>query len=309
MSNYHQPVLLKEVVESLAIKPDGNYVDATFGRGGHSKAILNKLGAKGFLLAIDKDKEAIKYAHENFEKYKNFQIRQGSFTMLQAFVNEMGLTQKINGILLDLGVSSPQLDDPMRGFSFLQDGPLDMRMDPSQKLDAATFINNGSFEEIAQVLKELGEERFANRIARAIVKERSIEPITRTKRLASIIAKANPAWEKHKHPATRSFQAIRIFINQELQELETCLEQCMSVLAVNGRLAVISFHSLEDKIVKRFLQKQQQGGQYPRGLPVTKDQLAPKIKRIAWGVTASEMEIKDNPRARSGILRVAEKLS
>lgn len=309
MSDYHQPVLLKEVLESLAIKTDGNYVDATFGRGGHSKAILEQLGAKGFLLAIDKDKEAIKYAHENFEKYKNFQIRQGSFTMLQTFVNELGLAQKINGILLDLGVSSPQLDDPMRGFSFLQDGPLDMRMDPSQKLDAATFINNAPVEEIAQVLKELGEERFAKRIASAIVKERSLEPITRTKRLASIIANANPAWEKHKHPATRSFQAIRIFINQELQELETCLDQCMSVLAVKGRLAVISFHSLEDKIVKRFLQKLQQGGEFPRGLPVTKDQLAPKIKRIAWGVTASEVEIKNNPRARSGILRVAEKLS
>jgi 16S rRNA (cytosine1402-N4)-methyltransferase len=304
----HQPVLLKEVIDSLAIKPDGIYVDATFGRGGHASAILNQLSEKGFLLAIDKDPEAIKFANENFQAWKNFCIRQGSFTMLEVFAKELGLAQKIDGILLDLGVSSPQLDDAARGFSFLKEGPLDMRMDPSQQLDAATWINQETEAEIARVLWQFGEEKFGRRIAKAIIQERSNQPITRTKQLADIIAKANPAWEKHKHPATRSFQAIRIFINQELKELQDCLQQSMTVLAVGGRLAVISFHSLEDRIVKRFLQKEQQGGNFPRDLPITQNQFHPKIKRIAWGITASNEEIKQNPRARSAILRVAEKI-
>lgn len=308
MSDDHQPVLLQEVIEYLDIKPGGYYIDATFGRGGHSRVILDRLEEKGFLLAIDKDAAAVEFAQKNFEKQKNFRIKQGSFTMLQSFVNELGLEHKINGILLDLGVSSPQLDEAARGFSFLQDGPLDMRMDTSQGLNASEWINSAPEDEISYVLKTYGEERYARRIARSIVNERAKEPITRTLQLAAIVAKANPAWEKHKHPATRSFQAIRIHINQELRDLELCLEQCLSVLAIGGRVAVISFHSLEDRIVKKFIQKHQKGDEYPPGLPVTQDQLKPRLKRIAWGVTASDSELNTNPRARSAVLRVAEKL-
>jgi 16S rRNA (cytosine1402-N4)-methyltransferase len=308
MSDHHQPVLLQEVIEYLAIKPEGFYVDATFGRGGHSREILNRLQKNGLLIAIDKDADAIKFAQFHFKGNENFIIKQGSFSMLQSLITELGLTHKINGILLDLGVSSPQLDEPARGFSFLQDGPLDMRMDATSSLDATTWINTASEEEIATVLKEYGEERYAKRIARSIVLQRAEQPITRTLQLAAIVSKANPAWEKHKHPATRSFQAIRIFINRELDELKECLDQCLEVLAVGGRLAVISFHSLEDRIVKKFIQKHQRGDDFPPGLPVTSDQLSPKLKRIAWGITASELEINNNPRARSAVLRVAEKL-
>lgn len=308
MSDYHQPVLLQEVLEYLAIKPQGSYVDATFGRGGHSKAILDRLATQGFLLAIDKDAEAIKFAKENFKKYENFRIEQGSFDMLERLVATQGLTGKIDGILLDLGVSSPQLDDPARGFSFLQKGPLDMRMDKTQSLDAATWLSNASEQEIAQVLREYGEERYAKRIAYRIVQARSEQPITTTLQLAQIVAKANPAWEKHKHPATRSFQGIRIFINQELSELSSTLEQCLSVLAIGGRLAVISFHSLEDRIVKKFIQKNERGDDFPRDFPVTDKQINRRFKRIAWGIKPSEQELTINPRARSATLRVVEKL-
>lgn len=308
MPNFHQPVMVQEVIKYLAVKEDGFYIDATFGRGGHSREILNRLGEKGFLLAIDKDPEAINFGKQHFKENEHFLIQQGSFVMLQSIVNELGWAQKVNGILLDLGVSSPQLDDPDRGFSFIHDGPLDMRMNPEQGLDAASWINSEREEEIARVLFEYGEERYARRIARAIVLERSREAITRTKRLADIISKANPAWEKHKHPATRSFQAIRIHINQELKELEDCLQQSLTVLAVTGRLAVISFHSLEDRIVKRFVQKEERGGEFPRDLPVTQDKLGARVKRIAWGVRASEIEINQNPRSRSAILRVVEKI-
>lgn len=308
MTDIHQPVLLNEVIEYLAIKPNGIYIDATFGRGGHAKEILNRLGESGFLLAIDKDPDAIKFAQQQFEKEARLNIKQGSFTMLQTFTEELGLVGKVDGILLDLGVSSPQLDNPDRGFSFLQDGPLDMRMNPNVGMDAATWINNAKAPEIASVLKKYGDERYAKRIAAAIVREVDIAPITRTKRLAEIITKANPAWEKHKHPATRSFQAIRIFINRELEEIEACLAQCLCVLKGGGRLAVISFHSLEDRIVKAFVQKQERGGDLPRGLPVTQAQIHRTLKRIAWGVVANEDEVNANPRARSAILRVAEKI-
>lgn len=308
MTDYHQPVLLQKVIDYLAIDSNGYYVDATFGRGGHAREILNRLGESGILLAIDKDEEAIKFAEKMFQRYRNFRIKQGSFNMLQDFVTEQGLFGRINGILIDLGVSSPQLDDPSRGFSFLQDGPLDMRMDKTQTMSAAQWIQNVPEQELAEVLRDYGEERFAKRIAKSIVQERAVNPITRTLRLAEIIAKANPAWEKHKHPATRSFQAIRIFINQELQDLKDCLDQCLSVLSVGGRLAVISFHSLEDRIVKKFAQKHERGDDFPRNLPVTASQLSPRLRRVAWGVKASDQEIQLNPRARSAVLRVVEKL-
>lgn len=308
MSNYHQPVLLQEVIEYLAIKPEGIYVDATFGRGGHSQAILNKLGTEGVLIAIDKDPEAAEFAKIKFKEDKRFQLKQGSFNMLQAYMEEMKIVGKVDGILLDLGVSSPQLDNSSRGFSFLQDGPLDMRMNPNEGIDAATWINSANESEISRVLKDYGEERYARRIAAAIVSERKKESILRTKKLADIVAKAHPAWEKHKHPATRSFQAIRIFINHELKELHEALQQSLTVLTMGGRLVVISFHSLEDRIVKQFVQQQERGGDFPREMPITQADLHPTLKRIAWGVRASELEIKTNPRARSAILRVAEKI-
>jgi 16S rRNA (cytosine1402-N4)-methyltransferase len=306
--NGHQSVLLQEAVACLNVKEAGIYVDATFGRGGHSREILKKLGRQGLLLAIDKDPEAVQHAQANFGHYGNFKIRQGSFGMLQIFANELGIAQNINGILLDLGVSSPQLDEPRRGFSFLHDGPLDMRMDPSQPMSAATWINSADEAEIARVLRQYGEERFAKRIAKAIVQERAIEPFLRTLRLANVIKEANPAWEKHKHPATRSFQAIRIFINSELQDLSEVLQQSLDNLVIGGRLVVISFHSLEDRIVKNFIQKEERGGDFPRGLPITQEQLSPRLRRVAWGVGAKDQEISENPRSRSAILRVAEKI-
>jgi 16S rRNA (cytosine1402-N4)-methyltransferase len=309
MTDYHQPVLLKEVIEYLAIRPDGVYVDATFGRGGHSSEILRLLGEKGRLLAVDKDPRAVEFARQKFMNDARFGIRQGSFSALRTYVCAEQLQGKVNGILLDLGISSPQLDDPQRGFSFLRDGPLDMRMDPEQGIDAATWINSVPETEIAKVLKEYGEERYARRIAAAIVRARALQPIVTTSQLAAVIARANPAWEKHKHPATRSFQAIRIFINQELSELQKFLDQCLDLLAMSGRLAFISFHSLEDRLIKRFVQLHERGGDLPPRLPVTSEYLQPRLKRVAWGVKPSESELALNPRARSAVLRVAEKIA
>jgi 16S rRNA (cytosine1402-N4)-methyltransferase len=287
----HKPVLLNEVIENLDIKPDGVYIDATFGRGGHAAAILQKLSAKGRLLAIDKDPLAIVVALAL--KDKRLQVKQGSFVELQKWVEELNLGQQIDGILLDLGVSSPQLDEAARGFSFLKDGPLDMRMDTSQGIDAATWVNTARNEEIAQVLKEYGEERFSYRIANAIERERKVEKITTTKRLAEIVAKANPKWERHKHPATRTFQAIRIYINNELSDLQTVLPQSLEVLKIGGRLAVISFHSLEDRIVKNFMREHNRV----------------RLKIINKIIRPSSEEIAHNVRARSAILRVGEKLA
>lgn len=308
MGNNHQPVLLKEVIHYLNIQRNGIYVDATYGRGGHTREILSRLGEDGFLLAIDKDPEAVRFARESCKGSRNFVIKHGPFSMLSTWIVELGLVEKVNGILLDLGVSSPQLDDFSRGFSFLHDGPLDMRMDPSAPLSAADWINDASVKEIEKVLFDYGQERYARRIAKAIDNERQLEPIVRTQRLAEIIKKANPSWERHKHPATRSFQAIRIFINQELEELNSCLQTSLSVLAVGGRLAVISFHSLEDQIVKRFIQKNQQGDNFPRNLPIPGHYLSKRLRRIAWGVKAGDAEVCENPRSRSAVLRVAEKL-
>jgi 16S rRNA (cytosine1402-N4)-methyltransferase len=307
MPYHHQPVLLQEVLTYLAIKPDGVYVDGTFGRGGHAKEILHRLEEGGFLLAIDKDPSAIDYALAHFNN-ERFQIRQGPFSMIHSFVSDLGLVNQVSGILLDLGVSSPQLDEAARGFSFLWDGPLDMRMDPHQKLDAATWINKAGEAEIAQILWKYSEERYARRIAREIVKARALTPITRTKNLADLIANAIPNWEKHKHPATRSFQAIRIHINDELHELQLGLAQSWSVLEKGGRLAVISFHSAEDRLVKKFVQQLQQGEDFPRGLPLTKDHFISKAKRVAWGVTATSLEVAANARSRSATLRVVEKI-
>ena len=304
----HISVLLDEAIAGLAIKPNGRYIDGTFGRGGHSRAILEQLGTEGRLLAMDKDPAAIEKAQTDFTSDKRFVLRQGSFAMLEERVKELGWMGQVDGILLDLGVSSPQLDVADRGFSFLHDGPLDMRMDPHQGISAADWLAKAKEQEITQVLKEYGEERFAKRIARAIVKQRDESPIRTTKQLAAIVAAANPKHEKGKDPATRSFQAIRIFINQELEDIKTCLSQVIDVLKPGGRLVVISFHSLEDRIIKRFIREQVKGDDFPHDLPVTHLQLNPKMKSVGKAVRASDIELERNPRARSAVMRVAERL-
>jgi 16S rRNA (cytosine1402-N4)-methyltransferase len=301
----HKPVLLRESIDGLVIKENGIYVDATFGCGGHSLRILQSLGRNGILLCIDKDHEAIQRALQISDK--RLIIRQGSFANIKLWINELAYSGKVNGVLLDLGVSSPQLSGAERGFSFLRDGPLDMRMDQEQLLDATSWLNRAKEHEVAWVLKEYGEERFSKRIARAIVRERAIAPIVTTGRLAEIVKKANPKWQECKHPATRTFQAIRIFINNELQELRGCLEQCLDVLAIGGRLVVISFHSLEDRIVKQFMQKHIRGC-VPEGVPLRDMQLPRRFELIGRAMHASVEEINDNPRSRSAVLRIVEKL-
>ena len=293
---------------SLNITPTGHYVDGTFGRGGHSAAILQHIYKEGRVLAFDKDPQAIATAQQQFADDERFEIEQASFAEMRQQIQARGWLGKVDGILLDLGVSSPQLDDAQRGFSFQQEGPLDMRMDPTQGLSAAEWLAQAKEKEIAQVLKEYGEERFAKRIARAIVGARSEQPITTTRQLAAIVAAANPAWEKDKDPATRSFQAIRIFINHELEDLKHCLTDVIDILKPGGRLVVISFHSLEDRIVKQFIRKQAKGDEFPPDLPVTHMQLHPKMKAVGKAQRASDKEVQANPRARSAIMRVAERL-
>ncbi len=305
----HIPVLFDEALEALAISPSGIYMDGTFGRGGHSGAIMQRLDSAGRLLAIDKDAEAVVHAEQMFGGDERFLIKHGSFAMLEQLAQQSGVAGKIDGLLLDLGVSSPQLDDPERGFSFLRDGPLDMRMDTSSGQSAAQWLATAEGSEIARVLKEYGDEKFARRIARAIVDIRQEQPIVTTGELAAIIQQASPTREREKHPATRSFQAIRIYINRELDDLRHCLEQSLQVLAPQGRLAVVSFHSLEDRIVKRFIRDCERGDDFPVGLPVTQAQLQPKLRSVGKAIYPSVDEIEANPRARSAVLRVAERMA
>lgn len=304
----HQTVLLHEAVAALSIKPDGYYVDGTFGRGGHSRMILEQLGDKGALLALDKDPQAIDSAQQQFNNDSRFDIQQTTFANLEQIVKGKGWSGRVDGVLLDLGVSSPQFDDASRGFSFQHDGPLDMRMNPQQGCSAAQWLATAKESEIATILKEYGEERFAKRIARAIVSARLEQPIETTKQLAAVVAAANPSWEKHKNPSTRSFQAIRIFINQELDDLKDCLQQAVNVLKPGGRLVVISFHSLEDRIVKRFIRDMERGEELPPDLPVMHIQVKCKLKRIGKPVKAKPDELEQNQRARSAIMRVAERV-
>ncbi len=304
----HRPVLLDECVEALNIRPDGVYLDATFGRGGHAAAILARLGPEGRLLATDKDPQAIEVAHERFGDDARFHIFHGSFAEMGEFVASVDLAGKVDGVLLDLGVSSPQLDDAERGFSFMRDGPLDMRMDTTQGMSAAEWLADAKEADITHVIKKLGEERFGKRIAHAIVTAREETPIVRTGQLAQLVTDAVPVKEKDKHPATRTFQAIRIFINRELDDLKIALEQALSVLSPGGRMAVISFHSLEDRISKRFMREEARGGDFPIGLPVTADQFNPCLKTIGRAIRPSREEVDENPRARSSVLRIAEKL-
>lgn len=305
----HITVLLEEAVTALVHDASGIYVDGTFGRGGHSARILEQLAPAGQLLAIDKDLAAVANARAGFAEDSRFDIAHASFADLAQLVAERQWSGQVAGILLDLGVSSPQLDEAERGFSFLHDGPLDMRMDQSRGLSAAEWINSAEEAEIARVLKDYGEERFSRRIARALILAREQAPIERTGRLAQIIKEANPAWEKHKHPATRAFQGIRIFINNELADLEAVLAQALEALAVGGRLVVISFHSLEDRLVKRFIRRHEQGDPLPRGLPVMDSALNKRLRSLGKAHQVGAEERQRNQRARSAVMRVAEKVA
>jgi len=309
VSSSHKPVLFEEAIEALAIVPEGVYIDGTFGRGGHARAILERLGPAGRLFSLDKDWEAIDFAKTDFSQDLRFQIRQGSFRDLAIWAREWEIVGKVQGILLDLGVSSPQIDDAQRGFSFMQAGPLDMRMDTQQGLSAAHFINEAKETDLADVFFTYGEERYSRRIARAIVTARSHAPIQDTMTLAEVIKVAHPKWEKHKHPATRVFQAIRIYVNQELKDLELGLTQALEVLAVGGRLAVISFHSLEDRMVKQFMQRAEQGVRLPKNIPIQANEQKGCLQRIGRAMKPTDREILSNIRARSAILRIGEKQS
>lgn len=306
----HITVLLEEAVEALAVRADGCYLDGTFGRGGHSRLILQNLGPEGRLLGFDKDPQAIATGQTLAAEDGRFVIVQRSFAELGAEAQERGLAGKVSGILLDLGVSSPQLDDPERGFSFMNDGPLDMRMDPSRGISAAEFVNTAPAEEIARVFKEYGEERFSRRMAGAVVARRETQPFERTGDLAEVLKVANPAWEKGKNPATRAFQGLRIHVNNELGDLEAGLDAALNALEVGGRLVVISFHSLEDRIVKLFMRKLVKGeaDNLPRNLPIRHQAFEPRIKLIGKAQFASDDETRANPRSRSAVMRVAEKL-
>ena len=303
----HQPVLCKEALTALHIKPDGIYVDGTFGRGGHSRAILNQLSPIGRLIGFDQDPEAVVVGQMLMEKDSRFTMVYACFDTLLSYLQPANLMGHIDGILLDLGVSSPQLDNPQRGFSFMHTGELDMRMNPNTGESVAQWLAKTKPEVIADVLKRYGEERFAKRIAHAIAITREITPIQTTTQLAEIVAKAQPVKEKHKHPATRTFQALRIFINQELAQLENVLPQTVMALKPQGRLAVISFHSLEDRIVKRFMRDKARGDTYPSKLPIPDAMLNRALRVVGKAVSATEKEIQQNPRARSAILRTAER--
>jgi 16S rRNA (cytosine1402-N4)-methyltransferase len=305
----HEPVLLDEVLAGLAVRDDGRYCDATFGRGGHTAAILGALGPDGRVIAIDRDPEAIGYGRQRFGAEPRLTLIRGSFGRLEELVRAAGVDDGLQGVLLDLGVSSPQLDEAGRGFSFMQDGPLDMRMDNESGQNAADWLARAGEREISDVLGSLGEERYARRIARAIVEARRAAPIERTAQLAAIIAGAVPTREPGKHPATRSFQAIRIHVNRELEALEAALPQAVRLLAPGGRLCVISFHSLEDRIVKRFIRREAQGDPVYAGLPDVPPHARPTLRKAGAAVTAGEAEVARNPRARSAVLRVAERLA
>lgn len=304
----HRSVLLTEAVDALAIKSEGIYLDGTFGRGGHASEILKKLNDQGRLLAMDQDPQAVEIAKKRFGDDQRFEIVHGNFESLSDVVSSYGLNQKIDGILLDIGVSSPQLDDAARGFSFMKSGPLDMRMNPDVGQSAAQWLALVEEKELIDVLRRLGEERFAKRIAHSIIEIRQHQPIDDTLQLAKIISDAVPRKEKHKHPATRSFQAIRIHINRELEVLEKTLEDAVNVLAPNGRLVVISFHSLEDRIVKRFMRDKSRGPKIPKDLPVMDSDIKIPFKIVGKAIKPSPEEIQNNPRARSSVLRVLERV-
>jgi len=304
----HRPVLLQEAVERLVVRPEGVYVDGTYGRGGHSREILARLGPAGRLIAIDRDPEAVTSAQVELVSDRRFVIYRGAFSMLERIAQQTGVAGQVDGVLLDLGVSSTQLDNPKRGFSFLHKGPLDMRMDPDAGESVAEWLNRASEKEIADVIYQFGEERFARRIARVIVTTRATTPITTTQQLAAIVSASIPNRERHKHPATRTFQALRIYINRELDELSACLDQCLRVLAPAGRLVVISFHSLEDRLVKRFIRTHARETPPDPRAPWLQSTAVPLLRAVDKAVHPQTAEIAFNPRARSAVLRAAERL-
>jgi len=304
----HRPVLLSEAIEALAIVADGIYMDLTYGRGGHSTAIVERLGASGRLIVMDRDPEAIADAERRFGADPRVRICRGAFGTCAATAAALGITGKVNGVLVDLGVSSAQLDDPDRGFSFRRDGPLDMRMDPDTGQSAAEWLALASEGEIARVLREYGEERHARRIARTIVAERAEHPLTRTGQLQSLIARVVPDRDPGRDPATRSFQAIRIHINGELGEIDRLLDGVLDVLAPGGRFVAIAFHSLEDRPVKRFIRKHARGDELPVDLPVPDSARRPRLRSLGGPIHPTAAEVESNARARSAVMRAAEKL-
>jgi len=304
----HIPVLLTEAVEALVSDTDGLYVDGTYGRGGHSFEILNKLSERGSVLAIDKDPAAINDGRIRFNQEFRISFCRESFACIPRLLEDKRL-DPVSGILLDLGVSSPQLESPDRGFSFQTDGPLDMRMDNTTGESAADWLQSASKDDIASVIKEFGGERYARRISAAIVSERFKSPIDSTKRLAEIIKKAHPSWVRGQHPATKSFQGIRIYINRELQDLDHFLEHVVDMLKIGGRLVVISFHSLEDRRVKRFIRNQERREIFPRNLPIPDSEKLIRLVKVGSAIKPSKSEIMRNNRARSAVMRVAERVA
>ena len=305
----HTTVLLHEAVDALVTDTNGFYVDGTFGRGGHSKKILQELSEKGTVVAIDKDPSAITYGQKVLGGDKRLKLVHGSFSDITNFIKAEVGVGNVAGVLLDLGISSPQIDQPERGFSFLRDGPLDMRMDTTRGQSAAEWIESADESEIFAVIRDYGEERFARRMAAAVVRERIKAPIISTVQLASVLASAHPAWERGKHPATKAFQAIRIFINRELDDLDALLSQIIDILKVGGRLVVISFHSLEDRRIKRFIRDQEHGIKLPKNLPIKDVELGIRLKKIGKAVKPSSLEISRNTRSRSAVMRVAERVA
>lgn len=305
----HYSVLLEESVDGLVTDTGGIYIDGTFGRGGHSRAILSRLGGDARLIAFDKDPQAIEVGAALASDDSRFTIEHDSFASMEQVAKRDNYEGLVDGVLLDLGVSSPQLDQAERGFSFINDGPLDMRMDCTRGQSAADFVNTAKQEEIARAMKDYGEERFSKRIAGAIVERRNIKPFTRTLDLAEVITKANPRWERDKNPATRAFQGLRIHVNAELSDLTRTLPAALNILKPGGRLVVISFHSLEDRIVKRFFKEGAQGKQLPKNLPIQDVELDKKLRILTKPVKASDGELSENIRSRSAIMRIAEKLT
>ncbi|EKO3469658.1 16S rRNA (cytosine(1402)-N(4))-methyltransferase RsmH [Vibrio fluvialis] len=310
----HISVLLHESIDGLAIKPDGIYIDGTFGRGGHSRTILSQLGPNGRLYSIDRDPQAIAEAQKIDDP--RFTIVHGPFSGIAEYAQRYDLVGKVDGVLFDLGVSSPQLDDAERGFSFMKDGPLDMRMDPTSGMPVSDWLAQADLDDITWVIREFGEDKHARRIAKAIVayrEDEENEPLARTSQLAKLISDAAPkSFKEKKHPATRAFQAFRIYINSELEEIDTALKGAASILAPQGRLSVISFHSLEDRMVKRFMRKESKGPEVPHGIPLTQEQIralgSADLKTVGKAIKPSEQEVEMNPRSRSSVLRIAEKL-
>ena len=306
----HTTVLLSEAVDALLVDSSGFYIDGTFGRGGHSSLILDRLGGSGKLMAVDRDPDAIEAGKARFRNESRLCFRHSEFSRIGELAEEMGWKARVSGVLLDLGVSSPQLDAAERGFSFMHDGPLDMRMNPDSGPSASEWLQTVDFEKLVRVLKEYGEERFARRIATAIVERRASGPIETTSELAQIIDAAIPVRDPHKHPATRSFQAIRIQVNSELDEVRKALADALDLLAVGGRLVVISFHSLEDRLVKRFMRDSARPKPLPKDIPLMESQQErPPLKLVGKAVKPSSEEIANNPRSRSAVMRVAERVA